>query len=237
MRSKQLIPLAVPISSVLFFVAVQSSAWGQVSSPAPSPSTTTTAQPNAATAPERGFLIQYTSVQIPGGIRGIAPGTPVTILEDRGEVLKVRSEDLQFEVKKIHVTKDAQVARRVSQADAHAQQQTLDSITAQKQRTSQQQQAEAVQQGQLTGHEDEVRTLEAQYRALQAQEADLQLKIGKAQQWSPWFNQKGKIIHREPDPTHSQLPFLEGRLHDVQHDKNEARRRLEEAQRQSQQHQ
>ena len=235
MRTNQIRPIARLLLALLIFVSLPFAVFGQVSSPVPSSSASASAQAHPSATPELGFVIQYTSVQIPGGIRGIAPGTPVTIIEDRGDVLKVRSDDLQFEIKKVHVTKDSQLARKVSQADERSQQQTLDSITAQKQRISQQQQAEAVQQNQLIG-DDELRNLEAQYRALQAQEGDLLLKIGKAQQWSPWFNQRGKIIHREPDQTHSQLPLLQGRLRDVQHEKDEARRRLEEAQRHHQQH-
>ena len=192
---------------------------------------------NASSAPisEAYFLIQYTSVQLPGGIRGIAPGTPITIVEDRGDILKVRSDDVEFQVRKDQVTKDALLARQISQTDAHAQRQTVESIRAQKERVVQQQQQQQAEQNRITAQSDELRTLEARYRALQDQEGELLLKIEKAKQSHPWFNLRGRVIHHQPDQTHPQLPSLESRLADVRHEKEEARRRFEEVQRRYQQ--
>jgi hypothetical protein len=215
--------------SVLSVIVLAVSAIAQT--PNPIPASSAIAAPVASPAPEVYFLIQRVSVQVPSGIRGIGPGTPVTIVEDRGDVLKVKSDDVEFHVKKDQVTKDAHLASRISQTDAHAQQQTVESIIAQKERLLQQQQLQLAEQSQVKARQDELRTLEAHYRDLQAQEGDLLLKIGQAQQRHPWFNQRGHIYHYDQDQTHSQLPVLQGLLRDVQHEKNAARRRLEEAQR------
>jgi hypothetical protein len=217
--------------SVLSVIVLAVSAIAQTPNPIPASSAIAAPVTSPAAAPEVYFLIQRVSVQVPSGIRGIGPGTPVTIVEDRGDVLKVKSDDVEFQVRKDQVTKDAHLASRISQTDAHAQQQTVESIIAQKERLLQQQQLQLAEQSQMKTRQDELRTLEAHYRDLQAQEGDLLLKIGQAQQRHPWFNQRGHIYHYEQDQTHSQLPVLQGRLRDVQHEKNAARRRLEEAQR------
>jgi hypothetical protein len=220
---------------VLSFIALAVSAIAQTPNSIPASSATAAPITSPPATAEVYFLIQHVSVAIPGGIRGIAPGTPVTILEDRGDLLKVKSDDVEFHVRKDQVTKDAHLASRISQTDTHAQQQTVESIIAQKERSLQQQQLQLAEQSQMKTRQDELRTLEAHYRALQAQEGELLLKIGQAQQRHPWFNQRGHIYHYEQDQTHSQLPILQGRLRDVQHEKNEARRRLEAAQRRGQQ--
>src|SRR5947209_7850451 len=71
--------------------------------PAPSPT------PSSADS-ESSFLAQYVSVQIPGGIRGIAPGTPIAVMSELGDRLRVKADDLEFEVRKDQITHDRQMA-------------------------------------------------------------------------------------------------------------------------------
>jgi hypothetical protein len=229
-RTSDVAAVVFRVGLVLWFAALPFSAVAQT--PLPSAAT-----PNASPVPisEAYFLIQYTSVQLPGGVRGIAPGTPITIVEDCGPILRVRADDAEFEVRKDQVTKDALLARQISETDAHSQRQTVESLRAQKERILQQQQQQQAEQNRITAQANELRGLEARYRALQDQEGELLLKIGKAKQSHPWFNLRGRVIHHQPDETHPQLPSLESRLADVRHEKEEARRHLEEAQRRYQQ--
>src|SRR6266576_3338561 len=68
-----------------------------IATPPPSPA------PSLAGS-ESSFLMQYVSVQIPGGIRGLAPGTRITIMGDLGDRVRVKADNLEFEVKKDQVT-------------------------------------------------------------------------------------------------------------------------------------
>jgi len=72
--------------------------------------------------------------------------------------------------------------------------------------------------------------LQARYNELQKQEDDLLLQIGQAKQPGPEYR-KGKSVHHQPNPQKSQLPLLESHLKDVRHEKAEARKQLEKAQR------
>ena len=182
---------------------------------------------------ESSFLLQYVSVQIPGGIRGLAPGTRITIMGDLGDWVRVKADDLEFEVKKDQITHDPQMAMRASQVDTRMQQKLAESVTIQQQRIVETQRNQIAQQEQTRNERTNLRELEDRYRSLQQQEAEILLQIGQAQQRHPIRDSYGQhAVHYQPDQLAPQLPLLKGRLKDVQHEKENARRRLEAAQRQ-----
>ena len=197
-----------------------------IATPLPSPT------PSLAYS-EPSFLVQYVSVQIPGGIRGLAPGTRITIMGDLGDWVRVKADDLEFEVKKDQVTHDPQMAMRASQVDTRMQQKLAESVTIQQQRIVETQRNQIAQQEQTRNERTNLRELEDHYRSLQQQEAEILLQIGQAQQRHPIRDSYGQhAVHYQPDQLAPQLPLLKGRLKDVQHEKENARRRLEAAQRQ-----
>ena len=207
-------------------------------------STIATDTPTAAAAPppsptpsladsESFFLVQYVSVQIPGGIRGLAPGTRITIMSDLGDRVRVKADDLEFEVKKDQVTHDRQMAMRASQVDTRMQQKLAESVIIRQQRIVETQRSQIAQQEQTRNERNNLRGLEDRYRSLQRQESEILLQIGQAQERHPIRDSYGRhAIHYQPDQLAPQLPLLKSRLKDVQHEKEEARRRLEAAQRQ-----
>ena len=182
---------------------------------------------------EPSFLVQYVSVQIPGGIRGLAPGTRITIMGDLGDWVRVKADDLEFEVKKDQITHDPQMAMRASQVDTRMQQKLAESVTIQQQRIVETQRNQIAQQEQTRNERTNLRELEDRYRFLQQQEAEILLQIGQAQQRHPIRDSYGQhAVHYQPDQLAPQLPLLKSRLKDVQHEKENARHRLEAAQRQ-----
>jgi hypothetical protein len=184
-------------------------------------------------APEPSFLVQYVSVQIAGGIRGLAPGTRVTVMSELGDRLRVKADDLEFEVRKDQVTQDRQMALRASQVDSQTQQKFAESLAIQQQRTAEAQRAQIAQQEQTRNERNNLRDLEDRYRSLQQQESEILLRIGQAQERHPIRDSYGRhSIHYQPDQLAPQLPLLKSQLKDIQHEKEQARRRLETAQRQ-----
>ncbi len=182
---------------------------------------------------ESSFLVHYVSVQIPGGIRGLAPGTRITIMNDLGDRVRVKADDLEFEVKKDQVTHDRQMAMRASQVDSRTQQKLAESVAIQQQRIAETQRNQIAQQEQARNEQGKLRELEERYRSLQRQEGEILRQVGQAQQRHPIRDSYGRhAIHYQPDQLAPQLPLLQSRLKDVQHEKEEARRRLEAAQRQ-----
>src|SRR5437868_4229790 len=182
---------------------------------------------------ESSFLLQYVSVQIPGGIRGLAPGTRITIMGDLGDWVRVKADDLEFEVKKDQITHDPQMAMRASQVDTRMQQKLAESVTIQQQRIVETQRNQIAQQEQTRNERTNLRELEDRYRSLQQQESEILFQIGQAQRRHPIRDSYGQhAVHYQPDQLAPQLPLLKSRLKDVQHEKENARRRLEAAQRQ-----
>jgi len=189
--------------------------------------------PNASLAgSESSFLLEYFSVQIPGGVRGLAPGTCITVISESGDRLRIKADDLEFEVRKDQVTHDRQTAMRASQIDNRAQQKLAESLAIQQQRIAETQRNQIALQEQTRNERNNLNRLEDRYRSLQRQEAEILLQIGQAQERHPIRDSYGRhAIHYQPDQLAPQLPLLQSRLKDVQHEKEEARRRLEAAQR------
>jgi len=206
---------------------------GATETPAAANATATSSSSPEATASLPYFLMQYVSVPIPGGIRGLAPGTPVMVVTDLGNRLKVKADELEFEVRKDQVTHDPQIAARASQGDARLQQKLLDAAAAQQQQLFQQRQREQIKQQEAKSAQDHLRGLEQAYITLQQQENNLQSQIGQAQQpVVARYNRDGTAKYDHfANPLRSQLPLLRSRLRDIQREKTEARRRVEEAQR------
>jgi hypothetical protein len=67
------------------------------------------------------YLLRYKSVEIDGGLVGLAPGTAVVKVSDKGETMLVRYGDRQFEVDKRDLTTNTRSAKKASQADTIAQ--------------------------------------------------------------------------------------------------------------------
>ena len=182
---------------------------------------------------EPSFLVQYVSIQIPGGVRGLVPGTQITVMSELGDRLRVKADDLEFEVRKDQVTHDRQIAMHASQVDNRTQQKLAETVALQQQRIAEAQRNQNVQQELNRAERNNLRELEERYRSLQQQEGEILRQIGQAQQRHLIRDSYGRhSIHYEPDQLAPQLPLLKGRLKDIQHEKEEARRRLETAQRQ-----
>jgi hypothetical protein len=83
----------------------------------------TPAPPVAATpAPQETFyLLRYKSVETDSGLIGLAPGTAVVKISDKGDTMLVRSGDHQFEVDKRDLTTNTRSARKASRDDTIAQ--------------------------------------------------------------------------------------------------------------------
>ena len=86
---------------------------------------------------------------------------------------------------------------------------------------------------QQQNRQNEVRALQARYEELQRQEEDLLLRIGEAKKPGPAYfgGKNNKTLRHSPNPQASQLPLLQSHLKDVRHEKDQARKRLEKAQR------
>src|SRR5438105_5443579 len=152
--------------------------------PAP-PATASPAATASLADAECAFLLQYVSVQIPGGIRGLAPGTRITIMSDLGDRVRVKADDLEFEVKKDQVTHDRQMAMRASQVDTRMQQKLAESVIIRQQRIVETQRSQIAQQEQTRNERNNLRGLEDRYRSLQRQESEILLQIGQAQERHP----------------------------------------------------
>jgi hypothetical protein len=69
------------------------------------------------------FATEYMSVRSSGGITGIPPGTRLELVQDRGEVARVTTGQVQFDAKKYQLTNDLDIAAEVSSQDAAQQSQ------------------------------------------------------------------------------------------------------------------
>jgi hypothetical protein len=78
-----------------------------------------------------------------------------------------------------------------------------------------------------------IEMLQARYEELQKQEDHLLLQIGEAKKPGPayWGGTKNKTLRHYPNPQASQLPLLQSHLKDIRHEKDQARKQLEKAQR------
>src|SRR6266700_3940768 len=78
--------------------------------------------------------------------------------------------------------------------------------------------------------QNEIRTLQDRYAALQREEDALLQQIGEAKQPGPAYR-VGKKPGHHPNPQKSQLPLLQSHLSDVRSEKKQVRKQLEKAQR------
>jgi chromosome segregation ATPase len=83
---------------------------------------------------------------------------------------------------------------------------------------------------QQESRQNEIRTLQDRYAALQREEDALLQQIGEAKQPGPAYR-VGKKLQHHPNPQKSQLPLLQSHLSDVRREKNQVRKQLEKAQR------
>jgi chromosome segregation ATPase len=67
------------------------------------------------------YLLRDKSVEIDSGLIGLAPGTAVVKVSDKGETMLVRYGEHQFEVDKKELTASRGTAKKASQADTIAQ--------------------------------------------------------------------------------------------------------------------
>ena len=81
--------------------------------------------------------------------------------------------------------------------------------------------------------QNELRAVHSRYEELQRQEDELLLRIGEAKKPGPAYygGKNNKTLRHSPNPQASQLPLLQSHLKDVRHEKDQARKRLEKAQR------
>lgn len=86
---------------------------------------------------------------------------------------------------------------------------------------------------QQASRQNEIRTLQSRYEALQRQEDNLLLQIGEAKKPGPayWGGTKNQTLRHYPNPQASQLPLLQSHLKDVRHEKDQVRKQLEKTQR------
>ena len=94
-------------------------------------------------------------------------------------------------------------------------------------------QRENQSRAQQASRQNELRTLQSRYEELQRQEDHLLLQIGEAKKPGPayWGGTKNKTLRHYPNPQASQLPLLQSHLKDIRHEKDQARKQLEKAQR------
>ena len=83
---------------------------------------------------------------------------------------------------------------------------------------------------QQESRQNEIRTLQDRYAALQREEDALLQQIGEAKQPGPAYR-VGKKLQHHPNPQKSQLPLLQSHLSDVRSEKKNVRKQLEKAQR------
>lgn len=67
------------------------------------------------------FLLEWISIKTDSGVEGVRPGTPVRLVEDKGETVRVREGTRTFEVPRYQLTDDADLARRAWRQDAESQ--------------------------------------------------------------------------------------------------------------------
>jgi len=86
---------------------------------------------------------------------------------------------------------------------------------------------------QQQSRQNELRAVQSRYEELQRQEDDLLVRIGEAKKPGPAYfgGKNNKTLRHSPNPQASQLPLLQSHLKDVRHEKDQARKRLEKAQR------
>jgi hypothetical protein len=183
------------------------------------------------------FLKQWASVKTQDSIRGYPPGTRLTVVGNFGDHLKVKAGDVEFEVKSDQVTNDPQIATQASQRDVRQQQQRSEAYQREIAQTDQR----TRQQDQIKGKQNNLWDLEARYKALQDEEDGVLLQIGEAEQRAAlpiateWDKQQPlydpRNYQKRNDPLVARLPFLYNYRRDVQHEKDEVRSQLEQAQR------
>ena len=83
---------------------------------------------------------------------------------------------------------------------------------------------------QQESRQNEIRTLQDRYAALQREEDALLQQIGEAKQPGPAYR-VGKKLQHHPNPQKSQLPLLQSHLSDVRSEKKQVRKQLEKEQR------
>lgn len=83
---------------------------------------------------------------------------------------------------------------------------------------------------QQESRQNEIRTLQDRYAALQREEDALLQQIGEAKQPGPAYR-VGKKLQHHPNRQKSQLPLLQSHLSDVRSEKKQVRKQLEKAQR------
>ncbi|OLB17750.1 MAG: hypothetical protein AUI05_03945 [Verrucomicrobia bacterium 13_2_20CM_2_54_15_9cls] len=83
---------------------------------------------------------------------------------------------------------------------------------------------------QQESRQNEIRTLQDRYAALQREEDALLQQIGEAKQPGPAYR-VGKKLQHHPNRQKSQLPLLQSHLSDVRSEKKHVRKQLEKAQR------
>ena len=83
---------------------------------------------------------------------------------------------------------------------------------------------------QQESRQNEIRTLQDRYAALQREEDALLQQIGEAKQPGPAYRVRKKLQHH-PNRQKSQLPLLQSHLSDVRSEKKQVRKQLEKAQR------
>ncbi|PYI91263.1 MAG: hypothetical protein DMF03_03645, partial [Verrucomicrobia bacterium] len=141
-------------------------------------------------------------------------------MNDLGDRLRVKADDLEFEVRKDQVTHDRQMAMRASQVDNRTQQKLAETMAIQQQRLVETQRSQIAQQEQTRNQRNNLKELEDRYRALQQQEGETLRQIGQAQERHPIRDSYGRhAIHYQPDQLAPQLPLLKSRLKDVQYEK------------------
>jgi hypothetical protein len=181
------------------------------------------------------YLTQWTSAKTQDSIRGYPPGTPLTVVGNFGDHLKVKAGDVEFEVKINQVTNDPQIATQASERDVRQQQQRSEAYQREIAQTAQSKK----QQHQIKGKQNNFRDLEARYSELQDEEDDLLSQIGTAEQESQLSHataedKREQLYDRKDyrnDGLVAQLPLLESHLKDVQNEKKKVSSQLEQAQR------
>ena len=78
--------------------------------------------------------------------------------------------------------------------------------------------------------QEAMEALQLRYQELQRQEDELLLRIGEARRPASW-QALGRHRQKVPNPTASQLPYLESHLKDVRREKDQIRKRLDKTQR------
>ena len=160
----------------------------------------------------------------------------VTRVEPDGIVVKTNSGVTKIYFPELPKNIQEQFHYDPAKATAYSAQQTADYGAYQKQQDEtqhRQQEIEAKSNAALAAQQNaanRTQALQTRYAALQKQEDELLLQIGKAKKAGPEYRQ-GKTVRHQPNPQKSQLPVLQSHLSDLRHEKTELRKQLEKAQR------